>query len=209
MGRKYFTKALIHREKKSWEPALEEIRMATEIFHTANPADVSYARDFYAAFLAENGKTARAEEIVRTLKNDIEKKDTTKLRRYWYVAGWVELAKGNLPAAITHLEKAAKVSTDFIVHYQLAKSYLEAGRLGEVVSEIEKILSRYDENRTYVLIWGVKAHYLLGLAYEKSGWNSRAIEKYQEFLDIWKNADPGIAEVEDAKQRLANLKRKV
>lgn len=209
LGRKYFTKALIHREKKSWKPALEEIRIAAEIFHTANPKDVSYARDFYAAFLAENGAMARAEEIVRTLKNDIEKKDTTKLRRYWYAAGWVELAKGNVSAAITHLEKAAKVSTDFIVHYQLAKSYLKAGRLGEAVGEFEKILPRYDENRTYVLIWAVKAHYLLGLAYEKSGWNNKAIEKYQEFLDIWKNADPGIAEVEDAKQRLANLKKKV
>jgi hypothetical protein len=46
----------------------------------------------------------------------------------------------------------------------------------------------------------------LGLAYEKSGWKAKAIEQYEEFLDIWKNADPGIPEVEDAKERLAKLK---
>jgi cytochrome c-type biogenesis protein CcmH/NrfG len=52
----------------------------------------------------------------------------------------------------------------------------------------------------------VKAYYLLGLAYEKSGWNKKAIEKYEEFLDIWKNADPGIPEVQDAKERLKKLR---
>ena len=34
---------------------------------------------------------------------------------------------------------------------------------------------------------------------------AKAIEHYKKFLDLWKYADHGIAEVEDAKKRVAEL----
>jgi len=35
---------------------------------------------------------------------------------------------------------------------------------------------------------------------------AKAIYNYEKFRDLWKDADPGIAEVEDAPKRLAGLK---
>jgi hypothetical protein len=46
----------------------------------------------------------------------------------------------------------------------------------------------------------------LRLAYEKSGWAQKAVAQYERVFDIWKNADPGIDEIDDAKARLERLR---
>jgi predicted hydrocarbon binding protein len=59
------------------------------------------------------------------------------------------------------------------------------------------------------LHWGyefAKSFYILGKIFEQKGWKGKAIEHYEKFLELWKNADSGIVEVEDAKKRLAGLK---
>jgi serine/threonine protein kinase/Flp pilus assembly protein TadD len=203
---KHFLKADIYGEKRSLNLALKEIEKFMEIWRRAFPNDIVYQRDIYVQFLAKNDDFEKAERVARALKKDIEEKDLTVMYSYWYAIGAIEFSKGNLEASLTNFEKAARDVPYFWVHYPLAEAYLEAGRLGEAVAEFEKVLLTYDVYRPYLAISAVKAHYLLGLAYEKSGWNNKAIEKYEEFLDIWKNADPGIPEVQDAKERLEKLR---
>ena len=50
---------------------------------------------------------------------------------------------------------------------------------------------------------------MLGKIFEQKGWKGKAIEHYQKFLDLWKDADPGLAEVEDAKKKVAGLKSQI
>jgi len=206
---KHYVKAMIYEEKKNLKMALEEVKIGMEIARRLNPTDPVQSRDYYVQLLAEDGDISKAEEVAKSLKQSIVKLDSIRIWQYWYAVGWIESGKGDRQAALTNFEKAAKTVPDFFVQFAFGKAYLDANRLGEAVAVFEKTLSRYDETRAGRVIWAVKTHYLLGLAYEKSGWNNKAIEKYQEFLEIWKNADPGIAEVADARQRLARLKKKV
>ena len=205
---KHFLKASIYLEKKNPGLALKEAEICVDIFKEAYPDEPVKMRDFYVYILAENGKITEAEEVARDWKKDIEEKNPALMYTYWLASGAIEQAKGNTKTAITYLEKAGKEAPSPLFHIQfpLAKAYLESGRLGEAVAEFEKVLSRYDGTRALSTIWAVKAHCLLGLAYEKSGWSKKAIEQYEEFLTIWKDADPGITEVEDAKERLKKLR---
>ena len=41
--------------------------------------------------------------------------------------------------------------------------------------------------------------------YQKKGWVGKAIEHYDKFLHLWKDANPGIPELDDAKKQLAAL----
>jgi serine/threonine protein kinase/Flp pilus assembly protein TadD len=205
---KHFLKASIYLEDKNPGLALREAEICVDILKEAYPHDPVKMRDLYTYILAESGKITEAEEVARALKKDIEEKNPTAMYAYWLASGAIEWAKGNTETAITHVERARKEAPSplFYIQFPLAKAYLESGRLGEAVTEFEKVLSRYDSQRALSTIWAVKAHYLLGLAYEKSGWSKKAIQQYEQFLDIWKDADPGIPEVEDAKQRLEALK---
>jgi hypothetical protein len=47
---------------------------------------------------------------------------------------------------------------------------------------------------------------MLGKIAEKQGDKVRTRQNYQKFLDLWKDADPGLPEVPDAKVRLAALR---
>jgi tetratricopeptide (TPR) repeat protein len=156
--------------------------------------------------LIENGDFAGAEEIANALEGGDRNELVGFLNRD-ELLGFIELSKGNPEAAVVLLEKNVEHigQLNFDCCYLLANAYLETGDLSGAVSLLERALSSYGHFHLRSLIWTVKAHYLLGLAYERSGWTNKAIEKYEEFLEIWKDADEGLPEVEDAKARLALL----
>jgi tetratricopeptide (TPR) repeat protein len=83
----------------------------------------------------------------------------------------------------------------------LAQAYLEAGQQEKALVTYEKI-TQLTSGR---LAWGViyaKSFCQLGKINEMRGDRVKAIENYQKFLDLWKDADPGLPEVEDARKRL-------
>jgi serine/threonine protein kinase/Tfp pilus assembly protein PilF len=87
----------------------------------------------------------------------------------------------------------------------LARAYVANGELDKAIAEYEKLTTFDPQMKGRYLIHPVY-HYRLAKLHQEKGWEGKAIEQYEKFLDIWKNADPGLPELEDARKKLADLK---
>jgi tetratricopeptide (TPR) repeat protein len=203
---KHYLKAVIYLEQKKFDLAASEAEAAWRISKNNRSDFPVDNRDVYVALLTMSGKISQAESVAASLKRDIRPGDQTPLQRYWVAVGAIELAKGSQSSAIADLERGLVGAAASAAPWRvlLARAYLETDRRAEAVGILERVVSSYSATPDPIVM--VKAHYFLGLAYEKSGWRDKAIQQYEEFLAIWKEADSGIAEIEDARTRLARLK---
>jgi tetratricopeptide (TPR) repeat protein len=87
----------------------------------------------------------------------------------------------------------------------LARAYRETGNIDKAIETYLKLLTfdpASQDRRMRIPVY----HYRLARLYEEKGEKDKAVAQYRIFLDLWKDADPGIPEFEDAKKRLAGLK---
>ena len=153
-----------------------------------------------------------ADETLELVQAGLKKKT---IRYYHLLMGKIELEKNKSSRAIRSLTKAVdslyapeenlpKVHAFFIS--TLAQAHFDAGNLNKAQENYERIqslaLGRLDDGDLYA-----KSFYMLGKIYEQRDRKEKAIEHYEKFLEFWKNADPGIKEVEDARKSLAELQK--
>jgi len=151
-----------------------------------------------------------AEELRSLIQKSLYKKH---IRFYHNLMGLIELKQENYANAIDYLNKAISLlpyqssTNDTHAFYMndLALAYYESGDLEKAREEYERITTLTTGRISYGDIYA-KCFYNLGKIYEQQGDTSQAIENYEKFLSLWKNADPGLPEVDDAKKRLAGLK---
>ncbi len=205
---KHVLAALLYLEKKDCGAAIRESQRLVDMSVESQYSPVVKSRDFHVYILTSCGRLSEAEKLAEALRKDIESQDPTQIFRYWLARGTIELARGNPSAAIVSLQRSTREQIDPFapLRFVLGKAYLETGRLGDAVTEFEGLLSRYDNAFQITCPLAIRAHYLLGTAYEKSGWTDKAVEQYEKFLKLWGNSDTKIDEVEDARKRLSRLK---
>jgi tetratricopeptide (TPR) repeat protein len=88
--------------------------------------------------------------------------------------------------------------------YVRGEAYLAANQVSEAAAEFQKII----DHRGIVLNEpiGALAHLQIGRAYAMQGETAKSKAAYQDFLTLWKDADPDIPILIAAKAEYTNLK---
>jgi len=193
------------------ESAIIEFEAAIKTLQDITPNSwvIQSSRAGMACSYGSLGNLGRAEELLRELKNDVGSFETMGFWQLVWSTGMVEMLKGNPDSAescLTSLYRAQNVVFPIDpVDLYLARCYLDAEWFDKAVSAFGDITDRYEENRARWPTFSVMTHFWLGQAYEGIGERDRAIEQYETFLDIWREADSGLKPVKDAKTRVAHL----
>jgi eukaryotic-like serine/threonine-protein kinase len=87
--------------------------------------------------------------------------------------------------------------------YIRGSAYLTAGKGKEAAVEFQKVLDHRGIVCNFIL--GSLAHLQLARAQEMSGNNQAARKSYQEFLALWKDADPELPILKDAEAEYSRL----
>jgi tetratricopeptide (TPR) repeat protein len=167
---------------------------------------------FASLTLSRVGETARAKAIVEELQKSYPSQ--TVLKVYWLptIKAAIELNANNPNQALVFLEAAAPYELAKPPQFQVGTLYptyirglaqLMAHNGSAAASEFQRIIDHSGIVLNFPL--GALAHLQLGRAYAMSGGTAKAKRAYQDFFALWKDADPDIPILKEAKAEYAKL----
>jgi eukaryotic-like serine/threonine-protein kinase len=150
-----------------------------------------------ALALARAGKVMKAEVMAKSLTR--ETPTDTLLNGYWLpsVRGAIDLAKGKSAAALNDLEPTIPYQTGgypialdtLYPLYLRGLAFVAQRQATAAAQQFEKLLTYRGRLANSHLVPLTLLQ--LGRTYTVLGEHSKACERYQQFLDLWKEADPG------------------
>jgi DNA-binding winged helix-turn-helix (wHTH) protein/tetratricopeptide (TPR) repeat protein len=190
----------------------EAQRRATLALKLSSGRDLQY---FAALAFAYTGDDARAKALADDLDKSFPEDTIVQFNYLPSVRGRLALNKGDASGAIASLAAAAPYElgatraidlnwTPMFPVFVRGEAYLAARRGSEAAAEFQKIL----DHRGLVLNQpiGALAHLGLGRAYVLQGDIPKAKAAYQDFLTLWKDADPDIPVLQRAKAEYRKLR---
>ena len=166
-------------------------------------------RQIAALALAAAGDVARALETTRQLDRQFPVNTLLQRCELPTIRAQIYLQQDNPSSAIESLRQATPYELRFSDHFGLEPAYVRGeaylkARQGKQAAEFRKVL----EHRGIVgsSINGALAHLQLGRAQVMMGDKEAARKSYQDFLTLWKDADPDIPIYKQAKAEYARLR---
>ena len=189
--------AMVGDARRAREKAREALKMSAGT--TANPS--------FVLTLAMAGGTGQDGNLADKLNQD--RPLDTMVQNYWLpsIRAAIEL-KNNPGQAIKGLQVATpyELGSAGCLHpvYVRGLAYLQAGHGQEASAEFQKVLDH--PGAVTNCIQGALAHLQLGRAQAMMGDKEAARKSYQDFLTLWKDADPDIPIYKQAKAEYAKLR---
>ena len=165
-----------------------------------------------ALALARAGDIVRAERLTQELSS--QHPSDTLLRRVWLPTINAEIAiqRSNPAQAVELLQVAAPyelgsytilMAGPMYPTYLRGEAYLMLHNREAAAAEFQKFVEHPGVVLNYPL--GALARFQLARSYALSGNNAKAKAAYQDFLTLWKDADPDILILKQAKAEYAKL----
>jgi serine/threonine protein kinase len=164
-----------------------------------------------ALALARIGDVARAKALAEELEKSYP--TNTLLKLYWLptIHAAIEISQGNSSQAVVDLEAAAPYELGLAGSsisylwpaYVRGQAYLSAHNGTAAAAEFQKLLDHRGIVSNFVT--GTLAHLQIGRAYAMAGDTAKAKAAYQDFFALWKDADPDIPILKQAKAEYAKL----
>jgi adenylate cyclase len=188
----------LHRSQGDYEGALQAYERALAIDRTNVDTRVGLGLTYAAMKRFEEGEQIAKGLLESSNKSQEENAD------YLFLAAMFQRARGDHDAAIRLLEKALVVARrQYHRAYMgaLAETYALMGDQDNALAWYRKTLESERHSSPYM----VQFHYRLGLLCQEKKDFRAASEAYQRFLHFWKDADPDLSILADAKERLGAL----
>jgi tetratricopeptide (TPR) repeat protein len=90
---------------------------------------------------------------------------------------------------------------------ELARAYYKKGLLAKAISTYEDLIKIKKQEQVRDLIHPIY-HFRLAELYEEDGDLDKAVDKYEKFLELWKDADEDLPEPKVAKTKLKELRKR-
>jgi eukaryotic-like serine/threonine-protein kinase len=191
---------------EAWVQATFQNRMeAVESANAALGMSQSYNVQLFAtATLALAGENKKALEVAADLARKRPDDTLVQAVSVPLVQAAAALSGGNGAKAVEILKAASPYDKgNTVVLYIRGLSYLKAGQKNEAVQEFQRILSLRNFAPADPLM--SLAHLGLGRAFTQSGDTAKSRTAYQDFFALWKDADPDIPILKEAKAEYAKL----
>ncbi|HET7206889.1 MAG TPA: protein kinase [Terriglobales bacterium] len=176
-------------------------REASDALKLSNAVDVEGNGGLVLAGWDEKRALSLADDIARRRPNDT----ITQFVTVPMIKARIELRHKNTAKAIDLLDTAALYARSVdVAHYLMGTAYLQMGKGNEAVQEFQKLLDlRYLYGPDLLVSM---AHLGLGRGYALQGDQAHSRIAYQDFLAIWKDADPELPVLKQAKAEYEKVK---